>query len=151
MTRERQKDIYKSAHILDLLKRRFAIKKICLIFPIRRGGRVAEGGGLLNRYTGTTCIVGSNPISSAIFIFTGIHSLKNSNSQKVIQKPTIIMGVRHPAALLLSARGAPRPNPTSSASQSFKTAVRRSASYVGGQIAPHKKTAPKGAALKYLK
>ncbi len=35
--------------------------------PLRRGGRVAEGGGLLNRYTGNTCIVGSNPISSAIF------------------------------------------------------------------------------------
>ena len=30
-----------------------------------RGGRVAEGDGLLNRYTGITCIVGSNPILSA--------------------------------------------------------------------------------------
>ncbi len=33
-----------------------------------RGGREAEGGGLLNRYTGLTGIVGSNPISSAIFL-----------------------------------------------------------------------------------
>ena len=33
---------------------------------LRRGGRVAEGGGLLNRYTGITRIVGSNPIPSAI-------------------------------------------------------------------------------------
>lgn len=31
----------------------------------RRGGREAEGGGLLNRYTGITRIVGSNPIPSA--------------------------------------------------------------------------------------
>jgi hypothetical protein len=30
-----------------------------------RGGREAEGGGLLNRYTGYTGIVGSNPIPSA--------------------------------------------------------------------------------------
>src|SRR5260370_20063435 len=30
-----------------------------------RGGRVAEGGGLLNRYTVISCIVGSNPIPSA--------------------------------------------------------------------------------------
>jgi hypothetical protein len=30
-----------------------------------RGGRVAEGGGLLNRYRGNTPIVGSNPIPSA--------------------------------------------------------------------------------------
>jgi hypothetical protein len=30
-----------------------------------RGGRVAEGGGLLNRYTAKTRIVGSNPIPSA--------------------------------------------------------------------------------------
>jgi hypothetical protein len=30
-----------------------------------RGGRVAEGGGLLNRYTAITRIVGSNPIPSA--------------------------------------------------------------------------------------
>ena len=33
-------------------------------FP-RRGGRAAEGDGLLNRYTGITRIVGSNPIPSA--------------------------------------------------------------------------------------
>ena|GEM_PF-6431412 len=32
---------------------------------MRRGGRVAEGGGLLNRYTGLTRIVSSNLISSA--------------------------------------------------------------------------------------
>ena len=31
----------------------------------RRGGRVAEGGGLLNRYTVNSRIVGSNPIPSA--------------------------------------------------------------------------------------
>ncbi len=42
-------------------------------FPRWRGGRVAEGGGLLNRYTGTTCIVGSNPIPSAIVSFTGFY------------------------------------------------------------------------------
>src|SRR6202022_739296 len=30
-----------------------------------RGGRVAEGGGLLNRYTVISRIVGSNPIPSA--------------------------------------------------------------------------------------
>ena len=33
-----------------------------------RGGREAEGGGLLNRYTGLTGIVGSNPISSASLV-----------------------------------------------------------------------------------
>src|SRR5580658_120084 len=32
----------------------------------RRGGRVAEGGGLLNRYRGSTSIVSSNLIPSAI-------------------------------------------------------------------------------------
>jgi hypothetical protein len=32
-----------------------------------RGGRVAEGGGLLNRYTAITRIVGSNPIPSATY------------------------------------------------------------------------------------
>ena len=32
---------------------------------IRRGGRVAEGGGLLNRYTVKSCIGGSNPPLSA--------------------------------------------------------------------------------------
>src|ERR1035438_5378264 len=31
----------------------------------RRGGRVAEGGGLLNRYTVKSCIGGSNPPLSA--------------------------------------------------------------------------------------
>src|SRR5438552_6615371 len=34
----------------------------------RRGGRVAEGGGLLNRYTVNSRIVGSNPIPSATTI-----------------------------------------------------------------------------------
>ena len=33
--------------------------------PIRRGGRVAEGGGLLNRYTLKRRIKGSNPFLSA--------------------------------------------------------------------------------------
>ncbi len=33
---------------------------------IRRGGRVAEGGGLLNRYTLKRRIKGSNPFLSAI-------------------------------------------------------------------------------------
>src|SRR5579859_1678122 len=33
--------------------------------PRRRGGRVAEGGGLLNRYRGSTSIVSSNIIPSA--------------------------------------------------------------------------------------
>ena len=33
---------------------------------VRSGGRVAEGGGLLNRYTGLTRIGGSNPLRSAI-------------------------------------------------------------------------------------
>jgi hypothetical protein len=33
---------------------------------LRRGGREAEGGGLLNRYTVISRIVGSNPIPSAI-------------------------------------------------------------------------------------
>ena len=37
--------------------------------PSRRGGRVAEGGGLLNRYTVKSCIGGSNPpLSASIFI-----------------------------------------------------------------------------------
>ncbi len=31
----------------------------------RRGGRVAEGTGLLNRHMGFTCIEGSNPFLSA--------------------------------------------------------------------------------------
>ena len=35
---------------------------------LRRGGREAEGGGLLNRYTGLRRIVGSNPILSANFL-----------------------------------------------------------------------------------
>ncbi len=34
-----------------------------------RGGREAEGGGLLNRYTLSRRIVGSNPISSATDFF----------------------------------------------------------------------------------
>jgi hypothetical protein len=34
-------------------------------FEDRRGGRVAEGGGLLNRYTVQSRIMGSNPILSA--------------------------------------------------------------------------------------
>ncbi len=33
---------------------------------MRRRGREAEGDGLLNRYTGLTCIEGSNPSVSAI-------------------------------------------------------------------------------------
>ena len=37
------------------------------VAPRRRGGRVAEGGGLLNRYTGSTRIVSSNLIPSANF------------------------------------------------------------------------------------
>jgi hypothetical protein len=36
----------------------------------RRGGRVAEGGGLLNRYTVNSRIVGSNPIPSANHLIT---------------------------------------------------------------------------------
>ena len=36
------------------------------VFILWRGGREAEGGGLLNRYTGYTRIVGSNPILSTI-------------------------------------------------------------------------------------
>ena len=35
------------------------------LFLCRRGGRVAEGGGLLNRYTVKSCIGGSNPPLSA--------------------------------------------------------------------------------------
>ena len=38
-----------------------------------RGGRVAEGGGLLNRYTVNSRIVGSNPIPSAT-----IHAARDS-------------------------------------------------------------------------
>ncbi len=34
---------------------------------MRRHGREAEGDGLLNRYTGYTCIEGSNPSVSANF------------------------------------------------------------------------------------
>ena len=34
---------------------------------------MAEGGGLLNRYTAITRIVGSNPIPSAIMAFAGVH------------------------------------------------------------------------------
>ena len=37
--------------------------------PQRRGGRVAEGGGLLNRYRGSTSIVSSNLIPSAKWLF----------------------------------------------------------------------------------
>ena len=40
--------------------------------PLRRGGREAEGGGLLNRYTLSRRIVGLNPISSAISLKTPI-------------------------------------------------------------------------------
>ena len=36
-----------------------------MAFTSRRGGRVAEGGGLLNRYTVKSCIGGSNPPLSA--------------------------------------------------------------------------------------
>lgn len=38
---------------------------------LRRGGRVAEGGGLLNRYREIIPIVGSNPIPSAIICSFG--------------------------------------------------------------------------------
>src|SRR5215471_15111184 len=38
---------------------------ICFLAQRRRGGRVAEGGGLLNRYTVKSCIGGSNPPLSA--------------------------------------------------------------------------------------
>jgi hypothetical protein len=37
-----------------------------LAWRLRRGGREAEGGGLLNRYTLSRRIVGSNPIPSAM-------------------------------------------------------------------------------------
>lgn len=36
---------------------------------MRRHGREAEGDGLLNRYTGYTCIEGSNPSVSAIISY----------------------------------------------------------------------------------
>src|SRR5512140_2844258 len=39
--------------------------------PRRRGGRVAEGGGLLNRCTVKSCTGGSNPPLSASSLFTG--------------------------------------------------------------------------------
>ena len=39
----------------------------------RRGGRVAEGGGLLNRYTVKSCIGGSNPPLSARSITYRLH------------------------------------------------------------------------------
>ncbi len=39
-----------------------------LILLRRRDGRVVEGGGLLNRYTVKSCIGGSNPPPSAIFL-----------------------------------------------------------------------------------
>jgi hypothetical protein len=48
-----------------------AVLSGCLAYAVkapthrRRGGRVAEGGGLLNRYTVNSRIVGSNPIPSA--------------------------------------------------------------------------------------
>jgi hypothetical protein len=45
-----------------------------LISKGRRGGRVAEGGGLLNRYTVISRIVGSNPIPSATYPFATIHN-----------------------------------------------------------------------------
>src|SRR5262245_59242271 len=37
--------------------------------PLRRRGRAAEGGGLLNRYTVNIRIEGSNPSVSAILLF----------------------------------------------------------------------------------
>src|SRR5437762_3570843 len=40
----------------------------------RRGGRVAEGGGLLNRYRVKSSIGGSNPPLSARFLKTELHS-----------------------------------------------------------------------------
>jgi len=40
-------------------------EKYIKLFDPRRGGRVAEGGGLLNRYTVKSCIGGSNPPLSA--------------------------------------------------------------------------------------
>jgi hypothetical protein len=44
--------------------------RIPRVYPTHwwRGGRVAEGGGLLNRYTAITRIVGSNPIPSATLL-----------------------------------------------------------------------------------
>ena len=44
---------------------RFLRRARLRIRPIRRGGRVAEGGGLLNRYTVKSCTGGSNPPLSA--------------------------------------------------------------------------------------
>src|SRR5260370_18516497 len=41
-----------------------------------RGGRVAEGGGLLNRYTVISRIVGSNPIPSATLSPDKLKSLR---------------------------------------------------------------------------
>ena len=39
----------------------------------RRGGRVAEGGGLLNRYTVKSCIGGSNPpLSARTFVLNNL-------------------------------------------------------------------------------
>ncbi len=43
-----------------------------------RGGREAEGGGLLNRYTLSRRIVGSNPIPSAI-IFRLLPSMPSTS------------------------------------------------------------------------
>ncbi len=52
---------------------------------VRRGGRVAEGTGLLNRHTGLTRIVSSNLISSAISSDHGFSPVIRSfsNPQKI--------------------------------------------------------------------
>ena len=39
---------------------------------------MAEGGGLLNRYTAITRIVGSNPIPSAISLFPAVSTRLDS-------------------------------------------------------------------------
>ncbi len=53
----------------------------------RRGGRVAEGGGLLNRYTVKSCIGGSNPpLSASTFVLnnlTGCDTFGDTESQRL--------------------------------------------------------------------
>src|SRR5215472_2621091 len=50
--------------------------------PSRRGGRVAEGGGLLNRYTVKSCIGGSNPPLSARAILFARKNIPSRRSDR---------------------------------------------------------------------
>ncbi len=66
-----------------------------LLDALRRGGREAEGGGLLNRYTLSRRIVGSNPIPSAITAnFRNHRTVKRRFKRALIWFVIRLVGVR---------------------------------------------------------